>query len=158
VADSRLRPAVVGTTARPAILAAGIFSELFEPANLRSRFRSERNTSIVLVPLSDPRTRLSRFAFNSDFFFGLERIRFTSFISPLIQRVENDVHLPLHQAHGELRKEREPVRVESRPTRFGRVARPPCLETTVFSSPGVGIRGLPRRRYRAVTREPCERW
>lgn len=38
------------------------------------------NTSIALVPFSDPRTRLSRFVFAPDFFFALERIRFTDFI------------------------------------------------------------------------------
>jgi hypothetical protein len=59
---------------------------LFEPANLRSRFRSETNTSIALVPFSEPRTRLSRFVFASDFLFALERVRFTHFIKPLIQR------------------------------------------------------------------------
>jgi hypothetical protein len=56
-----------------------------ERANLRSRFRSETNTSIALVPFSDPRTRLSRFAFASNSFVALERTLFVDFTSLFFQ-------------------------------------------------------------------------
>ena len=58
-----------------------------ERANLRSRFRSETNTSIALVPFSDPRSRLSLVVFGSDCFVASERVRFADFTNLFIQRI-----------------------------------------------------------------------
>jgi hypothetical protein len=69
---------------------------------LRSRFRSERNAFIALVPFSDPRTRFSRFIFAADFFVALERARLADFANLFIQRSSESANVSLLQAQRDL--------------------------------------------------------
>jgi hypothetical protein len=100
---------------------------------------------------------LSWFVFGLDFFFAVERVRFTGFIKPSDStQLRMKPNCRCFKRKDNCAK-REQGRFPVAPDPLWSAAKPLCLETTLFSSTS-RIRGLLLHRYRAVTRELCERW